>query len=159
MGLKFAFEPDNQSMKRYSALSLMPRTENFQFDELILNALALIWESPDVLSSDGLNMPIEQTCAGWVQKGRNLQKCVLDTVVTDCHTGFHSLCTLQCVTGLITSQGIRCWELPIPWELMGRALQSLHMVICVMLKVGPFQCFTAFFAILFTDKVQPLFKN
>lgn len=49
-------------------------------------------------------------------------------------------------------QGIRFWELPIPWWLMGWALQSLHLIICVMLKMGPFQLFTAFFAILFTDR-------
>lgn len=65
---------------------------------------------------------------------------------------------LQCVSGLIPSQGIWCWELPIPWWLMGRALQSLHMVICVMLKMGPFQLFTAFFAILFTDRYNHYLK-
>lgn len=41
---------------------------------------------------------------------------------------------------------------------MGRALQSLHMVICVTLKMGPFQLFTAFFAILFTDRYNHYLK-
>lgn len=45
MGLKFTFELDNHSVKRYSAISLMPGTDNSQFDGLIQNALALIWES------------------------------------------------------------------------------------------------------------------
>lgn len=44
MGLRFAFELGNHCVKRYSAVSLMLRTENSQFDELIQNALALIWE-------------------------------------------------------------------------------------------------------------------
>lgn len=42
--------------------------------------------------------------------------------------------SLYCVSGLIPSQGIRCWELPIPWWLMGTALLSLHMVIVSCLK-------------------------
>lgn len=81
VGLKFAFELGNHCMNRYSAISLMLRAENSQFDELIQNALALIWEILTCLLKwvkhpDGVN-----PCS--LLKGRHMQECISDPVVTD----------------------------------------------------------------------------
>lgn len=81
MGLKFAFELDNYSVKRYSAISLMPRTENSQFDDL--KCISTNLGKSHLLSSDGLNLPMEQICAGCRREGTCRNVC---TVVTDCHS-------------------------------------------------------------------------
>lgn len=56
MGLKFAFERGNHSVKRYSAIALMPRTENSQFDELNPKCISTNLGNSDLLSSDVLDI-------------------------------------------------------------------------------------------------------